>query len=177
MSIVLSLKASTPSTEAIDWNAQYKEHIGRVFNFFRYRTGNDQVAQDLTATVFEKAWKRRNQFRGDEQVFVGWLYAIARNVANDYFRKQPLLVAIESVSEVAAAENVSDTVAQQIEFGRLVHFIQRLPEREREIITLKYGADLTNRQIAQQLSLSESNVGSILHRTIRKLRAQMEQAP
>lgn len=173
MDIVLSaekMKKPVP----IDWNALYAEHIGRVFNFFRYRVGDEQIAQDLTATTFEKAWKKRTQFRGQPKAFVGWLYAIARNVANDYFRKRSDTIALDDFSELSCGKVVAEQVAQKIEFGRLVHFIQQLPERERDLITLKYGADLNNRQIAQLLKLSESNVGSILHRTVGKLRKQME---
>ncbi len=173
MSIALSQDTLTEAEE-IDWNALYGEHIGRVFNFFRYRSGDDQIAQDLTATTFEKAWKKRHQYRGTREEFVGWLYAIARNVAYDHFRHKKDVVALDDVVTHTAADAMTDEVAQKIEFGRLVHCIRQLPDREQEIITLKYGADLNNRQIAKQLGLSESNIGSILHRTVKKLREQME---
>ncbi|MEM8861885.1 MAG: sigma-70 family RNA polymerase sigma factor [Chloroflexota bacterium] len=165
---------STPVTSSIDWNRLYGEHIGRVFNFFRYRVGDDQVAHDLTAATFEKAWKKRHQYRGTEEEFVGWMYAIARNVAHDYFRRKANMVDLDELVLQASDCEISDQVARKIEFGRLVHCIQQLPEREQEIMTLKYGADLNNRQIAKQLGLSESNIGSILHRTVKKLREQME---
>ena len=45
-----------------------------------------------------------------------------------------------------------------------------LPEREREVIALRYGSGLTNRAIARLTGLSESNVGTILHRTVARLR-------
>ena len=174
MSIVLPTRNHKHAV-ATDWNALYADHIGRIFNFFRYRTGDEQVAQDLTATTFEKAWKRRKQFRGKPEAFISWLYSIARNVANDYYRNRPKLVALDDIVTFTSGAEVADTVAQKIEFSQLVQHIQQLSARERDLITLKYGANLNNRQIAQQLSLSESNVGSILHRTIRKLRQQMEQ--
>jgi len=157
----------------IDWSTLYGEHIGRVFNFFRYRVGDDQQAQDLTATTFEKAWKKRHQYRGTRDEFVGWLYAIARNVVYDYFRKSRDVVALDDVMFHSSGEEITEEVARKIEFDRLVHCIQLLSEREQDLITLKYGADLNNRQIAKQLGLSESNVGSILHRTVKKLRAEM----
>lgn len=172
MSIALS-SDNVSEFEEIDWNQLYGEHIGRVFNFFRYRVGDEQLAQDLTSTTFEKAWKKRQQYRGTREEFVGWLYAIARNVAYDHFRQKRDVVPLDEVISQSAVGELTEEVAQKIEFGRLVHHIQQLPEREQEIITLKYGADLNNRQIAKQLGLSESNVGSILHRTVNKLREQM----
>lgn len=174
MSIVLPRLIRTHTLE-IDWDALYAEHVGRIFNFFRYRTGDEQVAHDLTATTFEKAWKRRKQYRGKPEAFISWLYAIARNVVSDHYRNQPKLVALDDVITLTDGEDVADIVAQKLEFGRLVQYIQRLSDRERDLITLKYGASLSNRQIARQLGLSESNVGSILHRTTHKLRQQMEQ--
>lgn len=173
MSIVFPLfKQRAVST--VDWNALYAEHIKRIYNFFRYRVGDEATAEDLTAITFEKAWKKRQQFKGDSSAFVYWLYAIARNVANDHFRKQPNLVALENLASLEHDGNIADEVADRIEFGRLVTFIQQLSLRESDIITLKYGAGLTNREIAKQLRLSESNVGSILHRAIQTLRRKME---
>ena len=161
-------------TSKIDWDALYKEHVGRIYNYFRYRVRDAATAEDLTAITFEKAWKKRKKFRGDAEQFTHWLYAIARNVANDYFRKSPNLLSLDNALTVPTTELVSEKVAEKLEFERLVHAIQKMPARTQEILTLKYGAGLTNRQVAHQLNLSESNVGSILHRAIQKLRQQLE---
>ncbi len=158
----------------MDWDALYSEHVGRVFNFFRYRVGESATAEDLTATTFERAWSRRGQYRGDVDGFTGWLYAIARNVAHDYFRKSPSLVTLDAVSQTAAPESVAEQVEQARAFAALVAAIRRLSERERDLIALKYGAELTNREIARQLRLSESNVGTILSRTVQRLRRDLE---
>ena len=56
-------------------------------------------------------------------------------------------------------------------FGRLLQLLEELPERDRELISLKYGAGLTNRAIAKHLRLTETNVGTLLHRAVQKLRA------
>jgi RNA polymerase sigma-70 factor (ECF subfamily) len=80
----------------------------------------------------------------------------------------------QAAGESAAADSVAGEVGERLAFAHLVRCINQLPERERDIVTLKYGADLNNRQIACLLQLSESNVGTILHRTIKKLRRQME---
>jgi RNA polymerase sigma-70 factor (ECF subfamily) len=50
--------------------------------------------------------------------------------------------------------------------------VAKLPERERELLSLKYGAGATNRTIAELMNMSESNVGTILHRTVQELRAR-----
>jgi DNA-directed RNA polymerase specialized sigma24 family protein len=60
--------------------------------------------------------------------------------------------------------------------GRLAALLGGLAEREREILALKYGAGLTNRAIARLTGLGESNVGTLLHRTVQKLRAEWPEA-
>jgi RNA polymerase sigma-70 factor (ECF subfamily) len=173
MSLVMPFRKAEATT-ILDWDALYTDHVGGVFNFFRYRVGEPTTAEDLTAATFEKAWEKRSQFRGSAESFTAWLYTIARNVANDYYRKSPPLVALEEASHLAAPGSVADQHEQAVEFANLVAAINRLPQRDRDLITLKYGADLNNRQIARQLRLSESKVGSILVRTIQKLRKELE---
>jgi RNA polymerase sigma-70 factor (ECF subfamily) len=173
MNLVLPFR-KVEAVTALDWDALYTDHVERLYNFFRYRLGDNATAEDLTAATFEKAWRKRNQFRGTAENFTAWLYTIARNVANDHFRKSPPLVALEAASHLAAPEDVGEQHEQAAEFARLVAAINRLPGRERDIVTLKYGAELNNRQIARQLQLSESNVGTILNRTLQKLRLELE---
>jgi RNA polymerase sigma-70 factor (ECF subfamily) len=61
---------------------------------------------------------------------------------------------------------------RHVEAQRLAALLATLPPRERELIAMKYGADMTNRAIARATGLSESNVGTILHRTVESLRGR-----
>jgi RNA polymerase sigma factor (sigma-70 family) len=83
-------------------------------------------------------------------------------------------VSLEAAGPLASSDLAAEALEQAEEFSRLVAAINRLPGRERDLITLKYGAELNNRQIARQLHLSESNVGTILSRTLHKLRLALE---
>jgi len=161
------------AAKAIDWEQVYREYVGKVYNFFRYRLYDDQLSEDLTAATFEKAWKRRWQFRGTDTQLPTWLFKIAQNVLRDYYRRSRETVPIDWLGERASDERVDQQVEKNLEFTRLVGLINQLPERERDLISLKFGAELTNRQIAQLTKLSETNVGSILHRSLTRLRAQM----
>ncbi|NOK64074.1 MAG: sigma-70 family RNA polymerase sigma factor [Chloroflexi bacterium AL-W] len=49
----------------IDWESVYRQQYLRLYNFFRYRLGNDVQAEDLTAEVFERAWRNRNHYHDD----------------------------------------------------------------------------------------------------------------
>ena len=160
----------TPATES-DWDVLYAEQLPRVYNFFRYRVGDGAEAEDLTSITFEKAWRARHRYRRDLAGFTTWLLAIARNVAVDHYRSARHHAPLEAAAHVAAGETPEDHAARRSDFERLSKLLLRLPERERELLALKYGAGTTNRAIARLTGLSESNVGTILHRAVQALRA------
>jgi RNA polymerase sigma-70 factor (ECF subfamily) len=153
-----------------NWDAVYAEQLPRVYNFFRYRLGNETLAEDLTSRTFEKAWSARARYRRDIAGFSTWLISIARNVATDHFRAQRALLPLEAAEEVATTRTPHDDVAKDSDLARLGALLKQLPQREQELVALKYGAEATNRAIAELTGLSESNVGTILHRVVQALR-------
>ncbi len=158
----------------VDWNNVYAEQLPRVYNFFRYRVGDGPIAEDLTAATFEKAWRSRERYREDLGAFSTWLFTIARNTAIDHFRRRRNTVSLDKVAELRGAPGVELMVERRRDFERLSELLAALSPRDRELIAMKYGADLTNRRIAALTGLSESNVGTILYRTVRRLREQWE---
>jgi RNA polymerase sigma-70 factor (ECF subfamily) len=172
-----AIKQLGSSVEAVDWDAVYAEQLPRVYNFFRYRVGDGPVAEDLTATTFEKAWAARARYRRDLAAFSTWLFTIAQHVAVDYFRQLHDDDSFEEMRFCAGDMSVDETVERRDDFARLSHLLGQLTERERDLIALKYGAGLNNREIARLVHLSESNVGTILHRVTHKLRDAWEDNP
>ena len=165
----------TASVEDINWDSVVKDELPRLYNYFRYRLGDESVAEELTSAVLEKAWTKRYRYRKDRAAFSTWLFAIARNEAITYFRKRQITLPI-SMAEEAAGETTEKMAEQSQDLSYLSHLLADLPEREREIISLKFGADLNNREIAIVMKVSESNVGTILSRVLQRLREQMEGA-
>lgn len=153
-----------------DWDAVYAEQLPRVYNFFRYRLGNTADAEDLTSRTFERAWQSRGQYRRDLAGFSTWLLTIARNVAIDHLRARRPTVPIEDAAHVSAGTTPEQDAARRSDLTHLSNLLAEVGERERELVALKYGAGLTNRAIANATGLSESNVGTILHRTVQELR-------
>ncbi len=158
----------------INWESVYREHMPRVYNYFRYRVASTQVAEDLTAATFEKAWRARDRYRGNLDGFSNWLFTIARNVACDHFRQHRNEVSLDDVEEPACDDSPESIVQRNSDFAHLVALIRTLPEREQDLVTLKYGAGLNNRKIAQITGLSESNVGTILSRVVGQLKSRWE---
>jgi RNA polymerase sigma-70 factor (ECF subfamily) len=162
------------STGQVDFEAVYRMELPRIYNFFRYRLGDDQTAEDLTAETFEKAWRHRERYRDDLASFSTWLFTIARRVATDHFRKRRFTLPLDEAEGISHPQTLEDTAQERTEFAQLSVLLARLAERERELVALKYGAGLTNRAIARISGLSESNVSTILSRVTHQLRAQLE---
>jgi RNA polymerase sigma-70 factor (ECF subfamily) len=166
---ILEWLAPAVPDEPVDWDAVYREEMPRVFNYFRYRGFGRETAEDLTSATFEKAWRARSRYRRDRASAATWLLTIARNAAIDHFRRTR--VAVPLVEESLRDEETPETQAlRDAQSRRLRALLAALPERERELLALKYGAGATNRAIASVTGLGESNVGTILHRTIAALR-------
>lgn len=154
-----------------DWEQVYAEQLPRVHNFFRYRLGDTAEVEDLTARTFEKAWRARHRYRRDLGGFATWLLTIARNVAIDHLRARQRHEPLDVAAAVPSADTTPEQHAlQQADAQRLAALLATLQPRQRELIAMKYGADMTNRAIARATGLSESNVGTLLHRAVEALR-------
>lgn len=156
----------------IDWDRVYADQLPRVYNYFRFRIRNQADVEDLTSRTFEKAWRAREKYRAELAGVSTWLFAIARNVAIDHVRACVEHLPIDAADEAPAASTPELEVASFSDMTRLNALSAELPERERDLLAMKYGAALNNRAIAQLTGLSESNVGTILSRTVEKLRAR-----
>ena len=166
--------APAADREAIDWGAVYAQELSRVLNYFRYRGFERTTAEDLTSATFEKAWRGRERYRPERAAVSTWLVAIARNVATDHLRRPRREVPLEEVCARDEATPETEALADA-DRRRLRMLLAGLPERERELLALKYGAGETNRAIARLAGLSESNVGTILHRALTGLRARWDE--
>jgi RNA polymerase sigma factor (sigma-70 family) len=156
----------------------YDSCMPDIYRFISYRVGNPGLAEDLTADVFEKALRNFDRYQPERAAPRTWLTTIARNTVIDYFRKSGR---VEVVREDDAPEEASEEPGIEEELDRAEEARQLrlclggLPQVDQDIIALKFGADMNNREIARALSISESNVGTRLYRAVRKLRDTIEE--
>jgi RNA polymerase sigma-70 factor (ECF subfamily) len=153
----------------------YKEHIYAVFNYCLYRVGDAVVAEDLTADIFERAWRARRRYNPRRAKFSTWLFTIARRRVIDWHRRRGRRRTVGLDEQLPSTQPGPDTVTLELEDQhRLNRLIQNLPPDAQELLAMKFGAGMTNRQIAEVLEKSETAVGSALYRLVRKLRLQWE---
>jgi len=163
----------TAATE-IDWTAVYEELLPKVYHYFCLRLGDQVEAEDLTAATFERAWRDRERYRKDLGTFTNWLFGIARHVVIHHFRQSKPVQSMEEALTGPIGRPTEEIATRQEDFKRLASMLISFPEREREIFSLKYGAQFTNRSIAKMVGITESNVGTVLHRIVNRLKEQWE---
>jgi RNA polymerase sigma factor (sigma-70 family) len=131
-------------------------------------------------TVFEKALVNFTKYSSDKAAFSTWIFTIARNSVIDHFRtdaKRQHADLDDGTIDVPSTEPSPEEQAEkQSEKDCLLKCLSRLSDPDREIVRLKFGAEMTNRQISKMLNLTESNVGVRLFRTMKKLRADFEES-
>ncbi|MBJ7328698.1 MAG: sigma-70 family RNA polymerase sigma factor [Solirubrobacteraceae bacterium] len=150
----------------------YRTHVRAVYAFFAYSVSAD-LAEDLTATTFErviKSWDRFDPSRASERT---WILAIARNALTDHFRRARHRNAVSLdehpalVDRLAAAD---DPIARHLAAQGFADWLRHLSAREQEILALRFGADLSAADIAGLTDHSEANVHQITSRALRRLR-------
>jgi RNA polymerase sigma-70 factor (ECF subfamily) len=158
-----------------DFAHAYEEHVWRVYGFLAYRLRDREAAEDLTQVTFERALRAWSRFDPRRASVNTWLIAIARNLLIDHHRRDRsgLLDPID--------ERVGPTVAGPEErfntSPELIEALAQLSERDREVVALRFGGDLTGPEIAALLNLNLANVQQILSRSLRKLRVVLETEP
>jgi RNA polymerase sigma factor (sigma-70 family) len=135
------------------------------------------AAEDVTALAFERAYRRRRTFdrrRGQERA---WLFGIARNAALDELRRRGRTARMATDPEDPAAQQQLDDGAEVALRRTAVRAaVAQLPAREREIVALKFHAGMSNAEVAKVLGVSESNAGTLLYRTMEKLRKACDES-
>jgi RNA polymerase sigma-70 factor (ECF subfamily) len=155
----------------------YDEHVWDVYGFLGYRLNSREEAEDLTQVTFERALRAWNRFDPSRATVKTWLLAIARNVLIDHYRsdrrqaQRPLPDADEAGLAPAGAVADDPVLGPEPDLARA---LSRLSDRERELIALRYGGDMTGAEIAELTGLTLANVQQILSRSLRGLRAALE---
>ena len=153
----------------------YDEYVWEVYGFFGYRLRSREEAEDLTQATFERALKAWNRFDPERAGVKTWLLAIARNLLIDYYRS-PRSSSHDPLAEETFERELIDrdpTEALGLD-PDLEAALTILGDRERELIALRFGGDLSGPEIAELTGLTLANVQQILSRALRRLRAELE---
>ncbi len=175
---LLAASRSNPDAFA----AFYDRYEGSVVGYFARRTGDPEVAADLTAEVFAAALGASHRYRPETPSAVGWLFAIAHNkllkslrrgrVEADARRRlgirEPIELAAEELERVESAASSS---------GWVIELLDRLPPLQRDAVRARIVDERSYPDIAGELQTSELVVRQRVSRGLSKLRAELEEQP
>ena len=173
---------TAPEAEELptSWNrfeALYRASRDDIYAYVATLLHDRVAAEDVTALAFERAYRRRRTFdrrRGEERA---WLFGIARNAALDELRRRRRIAALVTDPEDVEAAGPEDGADVALRRTTVRAALAALSARDRELIALKFHAGLSNAEIARVLGVSPSNAGTMLHRTIEKLRKACDATP
>lgn len=143
--------------------------IRPVYAYVAYRLGDGPEAQDVTSDVFERALRYRASYDPAKGAPIAWVLGIARRSISDLRASSVLPVA--EVPDIAAAGNLEEEAIRRISIAGA---IRQLNHRDRELIALRFGADLSAPQIAALLDMTVNAAEVALHRALTRLRSTVE---
>lgn len=147
----------------------YTRYKGKVFGFLNKRV-DSRTAEELFQVTFLKLHRSREQY-DPQKPFAVWIFAICRNVLNDYYRNNARqVVKVEVDVEGIAQENIESVSVRDV---TLEAAIASLPERQRHAIQMRYNDGLEFDEMANQLATSSENVRQLLSRTVRFLKKKV----
>ena len=164
-----------PADADLAFERLYRSSRDDVFAYVAGLLRDRSAAEDVTATAFERAYRKRRRFdprRGSPRA---WIFGIARNAAFDELRRRGREAELPGEPIDAAGTPIARGAEQSERRLALRAALARLGARDRELVALKFFAGLSNAEIAQTLRISESNAGTRLHRAVVKLREALNE--
>lgn len=148
----------------------YETYADDIFRYLYVHVGDRQLAEDLTADTFMRAWKNIATF--DFSQPRPWLYKIARNLLTDHWRKKPTLP-FEVAGEVEADHDMEASLDVAFTRAQVQAALHRLQEPMRSVVTMRFILGYSARQTAESLNLKENNVRIIQYRALKKMKGYL----
>lgn len=167
----------TPAYEAA-FTAAYAAYYGKLFAFTYSRTRDPELAKDIVASVFERAYVKGHGVR-EPAAYGAWLFMIAKNLIAGHYRRASrehnhVGRAGEELRFVDPPAGPEDSLLRDERVGTLIHFVQELAPRDQELISLKFDAELSNVEISKIMGMTSLNVRVAIFRALRRLRKKMK---
>lgn len=167
--------AQSGDPEAVGW--LYERYFDRIYRYVYLKIGNATEAEDLTEQVFLKMIEAIHSFHWQGATFVSWLYRIAHNQVVDKIRQSARRpqTSLEPVAETLASDKY-DPYAHAEQAASKVHLRQAmdsLTDLQAQVIQLKFGAGMTNAQVAEVLDRSEGAVKALQYSALQNLSKAM----
>jgi RNA polymerase sigma-70 factor, ECF subfamily len=149
----------------------YECHLDAIYRYIYYRVGDTHEAEDLTETVFVKAWEALDRYRAGEVPFAAWLYRIAHNQVVDRHRTaRPTAELPDQHPDPGLGANPEAQAAQNEMSRVLAAALAQLDPLGQQVLTLRFINGLSHAETAQIVERPEGTVRVLQHRALAQLR-------
>ena len=149
----------------------YQDYSKKVMSYIRTKISNPTEAEDLHSVVFTKVFEKFSSFDQSKASVSTWVYTVARNTLIDFFRTRK--IHDELGDEDVVEENAFQGILDEETLGELAQALERLPERERDLIVMHYYNNMQLKEIALKMHMSYSNCKLVHNKALMKLRQYM----
>ncbi|MCP3936915.1 MAG: sigma-70 family RNA polymerase sigma factor [Actinomycetia bacterium] len=158
--------------------AIYRHYLPQIHAFAYRRCGSRETAEDVTAVVFEKAYRNLGKFEPRGGGFGAWLFRIAANQMNDHHRRSARPSSDRGQVAMARLMTESEDPVDDVLRGERSEVVRsaldRIKPRYRKALSLRYLAGLTNEEAAAAMGVTRSTMAVLVHRSLKSLRRQLE---
>jgi RNA polymerase sigma-70 factor (ECF subfamily) len=172
----LQSQNKTTTSEQGSLEQAFERYYPAVFRYFRYRGADPETANDLASSTFEQALKNLSRYDPRKAQIHTWLFAIAHNMGINHWKAEKQTAPLDDDLPIPDDPPLEQGLILLQDKEQVLQVLQFLDLRAREILALKFGGLISNRQIAGLTNLTESNVGVILYRSLLKLRTLLASA-
>lgn len=169
---------AAPSSAEARCQAWYEAHGRSVYGYVRFHLPSADAAEDVTADTFLKAFRAADRYDESLGTPRTWLFRIAQNTLRDHQRRTRLRqhLPIGSMRDLATdAPSPEERLLWEEQVARLLSAVADLGEKDRELISLRYGSGLETAEVAEVLGVREPAVRTRLWRALSRLRDLMRE--
>ena len=166
----LKNRAAKPAFEDL-----YEEYYQPLLHYLYKKTGNMQDAEDLTSETFLYCYRSYDQYDPEKSAVSTWVYLVANSRLKNHYRDKREHVEISELENLLPAEETDMERAAWLEQlrGFLADRLECLPERQQQIIALRFFQEKDYDEIADTLGITAGNARVLLSRAIDRLRKEM----
>lgn len=155
----------------------YDQHFDRIYAYIYRKTGDRQVAEDLTAETFMKALANIQKYRYTGQPFAAWLYRIASNLITDYYRaRRPVASLDEGLPMAWEGETPEEAAVAMDDHQAVIRAIRTLSPDQQDVVFMRFTGDMKLKDIATALGKTEGAVKALMFRALGSLRAKLTES-
>ncbi len=166
----LVAKAGTGDEQA--FGLLYDEYADRLYKYICFKITDSEEAEQLLQEVFIKVWQGCAKLEQKNLNFTSWIYTIAHNTINDYFRRvyrRPQTTPLEPNLDIVATDDTSQTTSDNFRSSNIQKALANLPGNYKQVLELRFLQELSVEETAKVLKKNSIAVRVLQHRAIKQL--------